>query len=65
MHTIVTEPCGKEATINTLVVEVVVPLDEVPVELPGGKLSIRWPGDGEQVLMTGPTAVVYEGSIKI
>ena len=39
--------------------------DTVTVELPGGKLSIRWPGDGEQVLMTGPTAVVYEGSIKI
>ncbi|MFT6289282.1 MAG: diaminopimelate epimerase [Alcanivorax sp.] len=39
--------------------------DTVTVELPGGKLSIAWAGEGQPVLMTGPTAVVYEGNIRI
>jgi len=39
--------------------------DTVTVELPGGKLSISWAGDGQPVIMTGPTAVVFEGSIRI
>lgn len=39
--------------------------DTVTVELPGGKLSISWSGEGQPVLMTGPTAVVFEGTIKI
>lgn len=37
----------------------------VTVTLPGGKLSINWDGPGHAVIMTGPTAVVFEGSIKI
>jgi diaminopimelate epimerase len=39
--------------------------DLVTVELPGGKLSISWAGEGQPVIMTGPTAVVFEGSIRI
>jgi diaminopimelate epimerase len=39
--------------------------DTVTVQLPGGKLEISWPGAGQHVTMTGPTAVVFEGSIKI
>ena len=39
--------------------------DLVTVELPGGKLSISWAGEGRPVIMTGPTAVVFEGSIRI
>ena len=39
--------------------------DSVTVHLPGGKLSISWAGAGQSVKMTGPTAVVFEGSIKI
>mgnify|MGYP001822476987 FL=1 len=39
--------------------------DLVTVELPGGKLSISWAGTGEPVIMTGPTEVVFEGSIRI
>lgn len=34
---------------------------EVEVELPGGTLRIAWPGDGAQILMSGPTAFVFEG----
>lgn len=36
----------------------------VTVALPGGKLTIAWT-PGEPVLMTGPTAVVFEGTIRI
>jgi len=39
--------------------------ESVTVELPGGKLSLSWKGEGEPVIMTGPTAVVFEGSINI
>ncbi len=39
--------------------------DLVTVELPGGKLSISWAGSGQPVIMTGPTEVVFEGSIRI
>jgi len=39
--------------------------DLVTVELPGGKLSVSWAGAGQPVIMTGPTAVVFEGSIRI
>jgi diaminopimelate epimerase len=39
--------------------------DTVTVNLPGGKLSISWAGPGQPVIMTGPTAVVFEGTIKI
>ena len=39
--------------------------DTVTVSLPGGKLKIFWPGEGSSVIMTGPTAVVFEGTISI
>ncbi|MBE9539374.1 MAG: diaminopimelate epimerase [Proteobacteria bacterium] len=39
--------------------------DTVTVTLPGGKLTVSWAGEGEPVVMTGPTAVVFEGSIFI
>jgi len=39
--------------------------DSVTVALPGGKLSIVWNGDNNPVIMTGPTAVVFDGTIKI
>ena len=39
--------------------------DSVTVALPGGKLSVSWAGEGQPVIMTGPTAVVFDGTIKI
>jgi diaminopimelate epimerase len=39
--------------------------DTVTVNLPGGKLSVSWAGSGQPVIMTGPTAVVFEGTIRI
>jgi diaminopimelate epimerase len=39
--------------------------ESVTVVLPGGKLSISWAGEDQPVMMTGPTAVVFEGTIRI
>ncbi len=39
--------------------------DNVRVHLPGGELNIRWAGEGQPVLMTGPATTVYEGQIFI
>ena len=39
--------------------------DTVTVNLPGGKLSISWAGPDQPVIMTGPTASVFEGTIRI
>jgi diaminopimelate epimerase len=37
----------------------------VSVELPGGQLTIHWPGRGKPVLMTGPAVSVFEGQIDL
>lgn len=37
----------------------------VTVDLPGGTLTINWPGRGEPVLMTGPAISVFEGHIPL
>ena len=39
--------------------------DEVSVDLPGGRLSIRWQGESSPVYMTGPAETVFEGTIPI
>ncbi|MCL4104455.1 UNVERIFIED_CONTAM: hypothetical protein GTU68_047417 [Idotea baltica] len=39
--------------------------ETVTVNLPGGKLVISWAGEGHPVMMVGPTAIVFEGSILI
>ncbi|MGI9278503.1 MAG: diaminopimelate epimerase [Endozoicomonas sp.] len=41
-------------------------LDEkVRVNLPGGSLQIRWPGEGHSVMMTGSATRVFEGQTRI
>jgi diaminopimelate epimerase len=39
--------------------------DTVCVKLPGGNLEIDWKGDGEPVMMSGPTATVFSGILEI
>ncbi|MFK7977660.1 MAG: diaminopimelate epimerase [Halioglobus sp.] len=39
--------------------------DTVTVALPGGNISVTWAGANTPVIMTGPTAVVFEGTIRI
>lgn len=38
---------------------------DVRVDLSGGTLRIRWPGENEPVLMTGPAVRVFEGWIEL
>lgn len=37
----------------------------VRVSLAGGDLDISWPGPGEQIMMTGPAAESFQGTVKI
>ena len=39
--------------------------DDVSVDLPGGRLLIRWQGGSAPMFMTGPAETVFEGSISI
>lgn len=39
--------------------------EEVAVDLPGGRLTVRWSGDDNPVWMTGPAERVYEGKIEL
>ena len=39
--------------------------DRVTVELTGGKLTVQWAGEGSPVLMTGPTAISFEGTVRL
>ena len=39
--------------------------EELQLQLPGGTLTIYWPGPGEPVTMTGPATAVYHGQIVI
>ncbi|APO96374.1 diaminopimelate epimerase [Xanthomonas vesicatoria] len=34
---------------------------DVRVSLPGGELRIRWPGDAQEVVMSGPAVFVFDG----
>lgn len=39
--------------------------DRVTVELPGGKLTVSRDGDDAPVYLTGPTAISFEGSLRL
>ncbi|HEU4617610.1 MAG TPA: diaminopimelate epimerase [Gammaproteobacteria bacterium] len=39
--------------------------ESVEVRLPGGTLTVRWPGPGAPLWQTGPTTKVYEGQIEL
>jgi len=39
--------------------------ERVDVDLPGGRLLIRWDGEGGPVWMTGPAETVYEGRTEL
>jgi diaminopimelate epimerase len=38
---------------------------DVAVELPGGTLHVRWPGDGAALLMRGPATEVFSAEIEV
>jgi diaminopimelate epimerase len=61
-----TRACGTGACAAVAVGRLLGLLDDrVTVHLPGGDLSIEWPGEGHELLMTGPATMVFEGKINI
>ena len=40
-------------------------ISPVKVNLPGGSLSIEYPGEGSSVMMSGPAVSVFEGTIEV
>jgi diaminopimelate epimerase len=57
-----TQACGSGACAAVAVGRQWGLLDEaVAVDLPGGRLNIRWAGEGAPVWMTGPAVSVFEG----
>ena len=58
--------CGSGACAAVVVGRIQGLLDEsVAVDLPGGRLTVRWAGEGEPVWMTGPAQTVFKGTIEI
>lgn len=39
--------------------------EEVKVNLPGGSLTVRWAGEGQPVIKTGPASTVFQGQIHL
>jgi diaminopimelate epimerase len=39
--------------------------EEVQVDAPGGRMSVRWRGPGEPLWLTGPAVSVYEGAVQL
>ena len=61
-----TEACGSGACAAVVAGRQRGLLDEkVQVQLPGGVLTVRWPGEGQVVQLTGPAQLVYEGQIEV
>ncbi|QKT03710.1 diaminopimelate epimerase [Ectothiorhodospiraceae bacterium 2226] len=61
-----TRACGTGACAAVVAGRLQGLLDEtVEVQLPGGRLRIRWQGDAAPVWMTGPAVHVYEGRIEL
>jgi diaminopimelate epimerase len=58
----ITLACGTGACAAVAVLRRRAKLEsEVSVQLPGGKLDIRWDGPQHTLWMTGPATFVYEG----
>lgn len=60
-----TRACGSGACAAMVAGRLLGRLDpEATVSLRGGEVSLRWPGEGEVVTMTGPAAQIYDGQIR-
>jgi diaminopimelate epimerase len=58
--------CGTGACAAVVVARRHGPLgEEVAVDVPGGRLHVRWPGPGEQVWLTGPAETAFEGHVDV
>lgn len=58
--------CGSGACAAVAIGQVQGKLDkDVTVDLPGGRLRIRWPGEDSALKMTGPAEHVYDGLMNL
>ena len=39
--------------------------EEVSVDVPGGRMIVRWPGPGEPIWLTGPAETAFEGHVDV
>jgi len=61
-----TQACGTGACAAVAVGRRHGPLaEEVRVDLPGGRLVVKWPGPGEPIWLTGPAETAFEGQVDI
>ena len=61
-----TQACGSGACAAVAVGIIQSNLNEkVQVDLPGGRLTIEWKGEGQPLFMTGPATHVYDGFIHL
>jgi diaminopimelate epimerase len=61
-----TQACGTGACAAVAVGRRHGPLaEEVNVDVPGGRLVVRWPGPGEPIWLIGPAETAYEGQVEV
>jgi diaminopimelate epimerase len=61
-----TQACGTGACAAVAVARRHGPLaEEVRVDLPGGRLTVQWPGPGQQIWLTGPAETAFEGHVDV
>jgi diaminopimelate epimerase len=61
-----TQACGTGACAAVVVGRRHGPLaEEVNVDVPGGRLVVRWPGPGQPVWLIGPAETAYEGQVEL
>jgi diaminopimelate epimerase len=61
-----TQACGTGACAAVAVARRHGPLaEEVRVDLPGGRLTVQWPGPGQPIWLTGPAETAFEGHVDV
>jgi diaminopimelate epimerase len=61
-----TQACGTGACAAVAVGRRHGPLaEEVNVDVPGGRLVVRWPGPGEPIWLIGPAEAAYVGQVEV
>jgi len=61
-----TQACGTGACAAVAIGRRYGPLaEEVRVDLPGGRLTVQWPGPGESIWLTGPAETAFEGFVDV
>ncbi len=61
-----TQGCGTGACAAVVTgIEAGLLASQVTVELPGGRLNVRWEGTGTPVWLTGEAVAVFEGTIEV